>query len=353
MNQRTKKLLSEVKKDPWIAIEWKACHGNEALATEFIALIDDAIFEERTVEAIELAQIFRRLARRIKSRHITCQAEACLGSTFRLLGSYRIALDLLREAEHLAGSCDRCLGAICNRLAAVFAHQWEFGEALNQFEQALAHFQRADENKGISEALLGRSAVCRYLNRNTEGLENVTRAVDLMAPGMSPRYHIAAAVNAISLAAACDDRASYEQARCLVDQLREKLKGIPMNARACSILRWVRGLAFEKLGDIKNAVRCIESAISTLDRLHMLEEQKAAMADLARIRRKGKQVETNDRHILRLIEMTLRLESNEQVIQILERAKRDPSQENILAWRAALDARVPNLEVAPESAAAV
>ncbi|NJL28103.1 MAG: hypothetical protein HC897_09485 [Thermoanaerobaculia bacterium] len=179
------------------------------------------------------------------------------------------------------------------------------------------------------------------------------QATALLRGNMPSRYFVAAAVNALSLAVAIGKTENISAALAIVDAVRFKVRGTRSHSRALPILRWVRGMAFDRIDNAKEAVRSLESAIAALDRLGMIEEKKAAMADLARIRRKGKQVETNDRHILRLIEECLRLEEDVERMKILKRARRDPSEENLFAWRSSVLTCVPMLEPVGESGAIV
>ncbi len=357
MNQRTKQLIAQIEKDPWIALEWKACHSEE-VAEALVEVVDRTIFERDVKKALEYSYALRGLASRIGSDRIVCKAEACLGSTFRILDRYDLAIAQMEHAERLARSCDQhneCLGDVYKRRGTLSFYQYQYDESLSFLNAALTCFEEAPnkQEREISAVLLLRSGTSRLLGKNREGLRDIQEAVSLMTPTMPSRYFVAAAVNAISLAAACCDEEIYSLALSIADELREKVKGGELHPRVRGVLRWIRGLAFEKLCDQKNAVRCLESAISTFDRLGMVPEQKVAMADLARVRRKGKQRETNDRHILRLIEATLRLDVNEETARILARAKEDPSESNILAWRSALDSYVPNLEPVPEKKAVV
>lgn len=352
MDFRTKKLLTEIQKDPWLGMEWTACH-EEPIAEMYVILIDDAIFEGDRKKALELAYIFRGVSRRVGSRHIECKSEACLGSAFRFSHLFDLADEQLERARELVGSCHDCQGEVWKRRGAMLYYIAQYEESLGCYHRALGHMEQCGDKFKICDVLLGRAGVYRLLEGNSKGMEDVVRAIDLIFPEMPSRYYIAAAVNAISLAAGSDDEAAYVTAMAIAERLREKMKGIKIHSRVRGIVRWIRGLAFEKLRDITNGVRFLESAISTFERLDMREERKTAMADLARIRRKGKQRETNDRHILRLIEETLRLDVDEETVSILERSRSDPSESNILAWRSALDSYVPNLEPVPEKRAVV
>lgn len=352
MEPKIKRLVGEIIRDPWNAVFWPSCHRRE-VARELISLIDDAIFAAESSRAMEMAQIFRGLAGKIGDAHLQCKAEACLGSVLRSFGLYEHAEAQLRIAERLAGVCDDCLCGVYKRRSAVLAHRRLLDESLILFDRALTHAERANVAMEMCDCLIGQSAVCRFLDRNFEGFESVKKAVGLLKPEMPSRLFVAAAVNALSLAVAIGEEVKISAALALVDDIRSKMYGSRSHSRALPILRWVRGLAFDKLGKTATAVRLIESALPALDRLGMIEEKKAAMADLARIRRKGKQIETNDRHILRLIEECLRLERDIERLEILERARRDPSAENLLAWRSSANTCVPIFEPVGESSAIV
>ncbi len=351
VDRSTSHLIGHIRSDPWLVIEWKACR-NETIANAYIDLIDEAIFERDREEALQGAFTLRGLSRRI-NEHIACKAEACLGSAFCISGLSDLAFKQMNKALRLAGTCDDCLGTVNRRWGAILSDHCQYKEALKRLDKALMHFERINNNAEICLVLIARSGVFRFLDRSTEGMKSLSRALPLIEDGAPARRFVAAAVNAISLAAISDKRKEYGAALEIAEQLRSKIKGGRIHSSARGIIRWIRGLCFEKLCDTKNAIRCIESALSTFERRAMMPEAKVAMADLARIRRKGKQREVNDRHILRLIEATLRLDVDEEVEKILRRAKEDPSEQNILAWRDALHSYMPNLEPFPEEKAFV
>lgn len=353
VDQQTKQLIGHIKSDPWVAIEWKACHI-EKVATAYIDLIDDAIFQRDRVRSLQLAFILRGLSRKINDR-VACKAEACLGSAFGiLLNQFDLAVTQMEQSEAMAGSHDDCLGAVYSRWGLILFYQYQFDDALSYFDDALSRFENLGDEAAMCSALLHRSGTFRMLNKYAEGMESIKTALPLMKSETPSRFFMAAAVNAISLAAASDDTGNYNAALSIVDKLRDEIKGRGgMHSSARGVLRWVRGLAYEKLCDMKNAIRCTESALSTFERRAMREEKKVAMADLARMRRKGKQREVNNRHIRRLIDASLSLDIDEETEAILLRAKRNPSEENILAWRNSLESYVPSLEPEPEKKALV
>lgn len=352
MDAGVKRLISEITKEPWVAVFWPSCQ-KEKVVRELGRLIDDMIFDHEPLAALEMAEIFRGLSKRIKETHLQCKAEACLGSVFRLLGLYNFAEEQLRYAERLAASCDNCLCEVYKRWAVLFGYKNALDASLDFSDRALVHAEIANVAEETCDCLLSRGATCRLMGRNIEGFENVRRAVGLLSAEMPSRFFVAAAVNALSLAVASGEPSKVSLALTVVEDVRSKTHGSRAHSRALPILRWIRGLAFDKIGNSKEAIRSIEAALPALDRLQMIEEKKAAMADLARIRRKGKQLETNDRHIRRLIEECLRLERDIKRVKILERAKRDPSEENILAWRSSVGSYVPIMEPGVESKAIV
>ena len=333
MDQRMKNLIANIERDPWIVLDWKSCQSQE-VANYYIRIIDEAIFDMDYERTPELCAIFRGLARKLNDAHISCKAEACYGSMFRLLGHLDVAVERMKEAEKLGGKCSDCLGGVYKRWAAISANRRKLVESVDYYNLALIHFEKEGNEFEICDCLLGRSAARRFSEQNNEGFEDVARAVDMIGPEMPARFFIAGSVNALSLAAACNEVRITERALAIVEKLRERLKGVRLQTRVLGILRWVRGLALEVLGDIPSAVYWLESAIGTFDRLGMKEEQKTARADLARIRRKAKQKETNNRHIVRLIEQTLRLDVDERTEQVLRLALKNPSPENIQRWRA-------------------
>jgi tetratricopeptide (TPR) repeat protein len=350
MELRTRQLIRDVRANPWRAISWKSCR-KEAAGEALSQMIDDAIFEKELLQAFELACIYRGLAKEIANHHIKCKSEACLGSVLRSLGHLNEATLQMQRAEQLAGSCDDCLGSVYWRWAVLLCHQRSQEETLKYYDRSLMHLESIGDRVSMCRVFVNRSWACGCFHLAAEGFGNVKRGIDLIAGELPPRIFVTAGVNALASAVSLESKEKVVEALEMIERLKKETKGLHIHAKVRPMLRWIRGLAYEKLGDIKNAVRAIEYAISGLDRFGMIDEKKAAMADLARIRRKGKQLETNDRHIRRLIEECLRLEQDPEILKTLERARREPSEENLLAWRTKLDSRVPCLE--PETSAGV
>lgn len=342
MDPRTRQLSRDVRTEPWRAIAWKSCR-KEAAGEVLSQMIDDAIFENESTKAFELACVYRGLATVVAGDHVKSKAEACLGSALRSFGRMAEATLQMQQAEKLAGSCDDCLGNVCLRWAVVLCHQRSQEDALKYYARALAHFGRTGNQNGMCRVFLNRSWAHGYFHNAAAGFEDVKRAIGLITPDMPSRCFVTAAVNVLALAVCLGDEAKIKEAVGLVEDLKKLTKGLCVHAKARPMLRWIRGLGHERLGEVKEAVRALESAIRGLERFNMLDEQKAAMADLARIRRMGKQIETNERHIRRLIETCLRLETDPETIKILKRARRNPSIENLLAWRARAPSRIPSM----------
>lgn len=350
MDQRTKKLRSEVKRAPWIAIHWKACREDE-VANKLFSLVDEAIFELDPKRSLALGYALVGMANMKKDSHLMSKAAAALGSAFRSVGLLELALSQLHEAEDLAQSCSDCLGNVYKRRALVFDDQGALEQSLAQFDKAFSHFERISERAEKCATLLGRSHICRRLEYNQEGFTNVCQAFGLMTPEMPSRYFIAAAVNSLSLAVATGDSGNLTIAIQLIGDLRAMTKRYREHARTRAILRYVRGLAYDKAGNQKNATRTLENAISTLDRLRMLPEKKTAMADLARIRCKGRQIEPNERSIVRLLDQAIQLETDDEILALLEQARINPTERTILTWRSTLRSYVPSMEPIAESTA--
>lgn len=347
-------LAGLVRGNPWRVLQWKSCQKEkEYLASQFVSWIDDALFERDRELVFELSHILLGFSKNIdpKSSHVSCKAQLCLGSAFSTVNEFDLAWKKIKNAEALAGTCADCLGNVEKRKGYLSLYQSLFGDSIKSFDQALAHFEGLSDDMEICSTLLCRSATCRYVQKYAEGPRNIERALSLMTAKMPSRFFVTAAVNSISLSAASNDQTHFRFALELIEELRVILKEIRLHSRVRGVLRWVRGLLYDKLGDQRNSIRCVESAVDTFERLGMKEEKRVAMADLARLRRKGKQRETNDRHIKRLIDETLRFELDPKTRDLVRRASHAPTEENILEWRNSLSCYVPSLEPEPEELA--
>ncbi|NJL29072.1 MAG: hypothetical protein HC897_14905 [Thermoanaerobaculia bacterium] len=348
MGSKARQLIRDVRANPWRALTWRSCR--DAAAGEVLAqMIDEAIFEMKSLEAIKLACLYQGLAIEIGADHLKCKAEACLGSALRGLGLLEEASQQMQRAEELAAGCDDCLSNLYWRWGVVSCHQMARERGLSLLDRALMHAEKVGDDRCTTNVLLYRSWAHGYFHNAAAGFEDVKRAIGLITPEMPSRCLLTAAVNVLALAVGLGDEAEIRAAVRMIEELKTLAKGLQAHAKARPMLRWIRGLGYEKQGDVKEAVRALESAIRGLERFEMLTEKKAAMADLARIRRKGKQLETNDRHIRRLIEECLRLEQDPATVKVLERARREPSEQNLLAWRFKLPSRVPALEPVPSA----
>lgn len=343
MDSRTRQLIRDVRANPWRALTWRSCR-KEAAGEVLAQMIDEAIFEMESLGAIRLACIYQGLALEVGGDHVKCKAEACLGSALRSLGLLEAAAQRMQRAEELAAGCDDCLGNLYWRWGVVSCHQMAPEHGLSLLDRALVHAEKAGDDRCVSNVLLYRSWAHGFFDMYAAGFEDVKRAIGLIKPDMPSRCFVTAAVNVLALAVCLGDEAKVKAAVRMVEDLKTLTKGLYIHAKVRPMLRWIRGLGHEQLGEVKEAVRALESAIHGLERFGMLAEQKAAMADLARIRRMGKQLETNDRHIRRLVELCLRLETDPETIEILKRARRDPSIENLHAWRSRMPSRVPAMQ---------
>lgn len=350
MDQRTKKLLSDVRRAPWIAAQWKSCREDK-VAVKLFPLVDEAIFDRDFKRALALGHAFVGMANSKKDPHLRSKAAAALGSAFRAIGLLDMAIDQLNEAKNLARSCDDCLGNFHKRLAMVFHDKGDFEQALALFDQALAHFERTIDRSEICSVLLGKSHMHGRLRHSSQGFGNARDAIGLMNSEMPFRYFVSAAFNALALAADTGNAENVIEALRMIGDLRTMTKGHREHARTRAILRYVRGLAYDKAGNQKNATRTLENAISTLDRLRMLPEKKTAMADLARIRCKGRQIEPNERSIVRLLDQAIQLETDDEILALLEQARINPTERTILTWRSTLRSYVPSMEPIAESTA--
>ncbi len=98
-----------------------------------------------------------------------------------LLGNYREALNMGREAENLARQIDdkKELGVAFNSIANIYLYLSDFHKALNYALQAKAISESLGYQRGIASALVSIARVHRNLNEYEKALSNYKKAMEI------------------------------------------------------------------------------------------------------------------------------------------------------------------------------
>ena len=119
-----------------------------------------------------------------------------------------------------------------------------------------------------------------------------------------------------------------------VEEAQGLLRGTTDLERPSLILRWIRALLLALQGDLKSAGEIIDRIETRMRRLDMKPELKVLLADRARVARR-------QRTIKRIAHKAYAMEDIPRLMAVIEKVVDEPSQENVLAWRNALDSYVP------------
>lgn len=335
LENSAKNLLGRTDKDPWNCLVGRRpdSYRLHEVGVSLMNQIDHALLERDLDRAIYTGVIFEKWAE--WDLHFNCKAPAVMAAVYAVCGIYSEAEKKLMKAKERANrrKCKDCKAHFYKRNSVYLIHNGRPHDALDSYNHAVDLFEELNDPLQKAQCMIGRGAV-QYILRNYErGLTDQEQAIELLAP-FGSIFVIAASVNT---AAILTKMGKGDLAREKVDELQCVLEGIRNIERLKLVLRWIKALLLEETGkreDLKLAGQLLDRVETRMRKHDMTAEIRVLLADRARMAR-------DPNLIRRIASKAFDLELSPMVRGCIENVIRDPSRDNIVAWRDSLDSYVP------------
>lgn len=333
-----KNLVGRTERDPWNAIlgSRPEKYRISEVGLTLIEAVDFALFRRNLREAITSGVILEKWAGH--DLHFDCKAAAVMASVYSVCGLRLEAEKMLVKAKRHGApdsNCkEDCKAQYFKRNGTFLMYENRYRDACLLYGRSADLFLDLGEGKEAGKSLLNRGVALAAMKRFDDALEDENRALDLLGEEFS--FHIIAA--AVNIAAIFMELEQVDLALSQVSHVQDMLKGSDNLERPRLILRWIRALLLVLQGDLKNAGEMIDRVEVRMKRLDMKFEHRVLLADRARIARQPSIIK-------RIAKKAYDMEDIPSVRKIIETVMREPTRENILAWRSSLGSYIPPFPV--------
>ncbi len=227
-------------------------------------------------------QLALELAAKTGDSHAQAKAHGVMASAYRKVMVLSRCKSEIDAALRLAGSCPCCLSEIYRRLGGMVLFQRRFEEAKNWLDRAIAQYQELGDEDGIGRTLVSRGVAWWKLGDIDAALNDERKALQLLAPGTSEFFHLAALTNSAAFLATGEDR-HFAQADPFLDDLRARLAGVRGITAVRICLSWIHGLVLARLGERKRALQMLRKTRLRLLRRRQDADVVAITADISNL----------------------------------------------------------------------
>lgn len=326
-----KNLVGRTERDAWspMTSSRPESYRIPEVGLAYMEKIDHALFERDLDGAITTGVIFQKWAEH--DQHFRCKAPAVMAAVYAVCGIRAEAEKKLVVAKELvrAIQCQDCHAQYLKRAGTFFIHEAKYQEAHSAYSRSSDLFLDLGERREAGKSILNRGVSSALMHRYDDALRDQERALELLGDGFSIHIIIAS----INIAAVYTYLGQVDRALDQIDVSQEMLKGEGNAERPRLILRWIRGLLFEAEGKKKDAGEMLDRVEARMRRHDMRPELRVLLADRARIARRPSAI----RHIA---EKAHSLEDIPRIRTVIESVMKEPTRENILSWRSALNSYV-------------
>ena len=331
--QKIRSLVSRARKNPWQPILSRTAprYRIPEIGDLYIETIDESLFERRFDNAMRQVVLFEKWSE--TSRDYSPRAKAAFGTILLICEKMNLADREIRSAVTQAESVGSsiCVAECERRLGMLLWYQNRHRDAIGTYTSSLRRFEQEEDSRGVVINFINRGIAYWKLKKYDLALTDEEAAISLINETMPGFYVVAASLN---IAAIYASRGDHEMALQQIENTQAMIKGLDGMSRARLILRWIRGLLLESEGKLKRAIEMLERVDRQMVLLDMDIERRVLLADTARIAK-------NPDKIIRIAERAVRLEDSPHVTTIVNKVIKEPSYENVLAWRDALDTYIP------------
>ena len=326
-----KNLVGRTERDPWTVLIGSRPENYRIreVGLSLIEGVDFALFKRDFHEAITAGVILEKWAEH--DLHFDCQAAAVLSCYYSVTGLRSEAEKKLVTAKRkIPPDCDECKAQYLKRIGTFYLYEHRHQEAYKSYARSARLFLDLGYEKEAGKSMLNQGAALFFMKRLDDALRDERKALELLGEEFS--IHIIAA--SINIARILTELSQVELALSQIETTQEMLKGSERLERPRLILRWIRALLLEVQGDLKNAGQIMDRIEIRMRSLDMKAELRVLLADRARIARQPSVIK-------RLAKKAYDIEEIPRVKKVIEKVMNDPTRENILAWRTALDSYIP------------
>ena len=339
-NLATKNLVTRTETDPWNAVVGRRpnIYQIPQVGLSLIEQVDHALFERDMERAIRTGVILERWSQR--DPHFRTKAPAVMASIYTVCNLNEIAERKLREAKQRIEKrhCLECEGIYHQRFGVHLIYTNQPRESVTQYDKAVALFEEVDNSFEIAKSLMGRGVAKSILGYFEDALIDEERALDII--GSDRGVYIV--MGSINVSAILTKMGKSDIARQKIAETLEMVQGIGNMERPKLLLRWIKALLLEEKdsrNDLKLAGQMMDRIAVRMKKHEMKAELRVLLADRARIAK-------DPRTITRIARRAHELEETPHVIKLIEKVMREPTKDNIAAWRNALNSYVPPFPVA-------
>jgi tetratricopeptide (TPR) repeat protein len=291
--------------------------------------VDHALFERDLDEAISTGVVFQKWA--AHDFHFQCKAASVMAAVYavcRLRGEAEKKLVTAKQRLH--PDCKDCMAVHLDRTGTFLIYEARYQAAHAAYSRASDFFLDLGARRDAGRSILNRGVTLHLMNQHHEALKDEERALELLGD----EFNIYIIMASINIASILMHLGKADLALDQIEASQEMLAGINSPERPRLILRWMRALLLEAQMELKTAGEMLDRIETRMRGLDMTPELRVLLADRARIARRPDV-------IVRIARKAHAMEDVPRIMAVIEKVANDPSRENILAWRNALDSYVP------------
>lgn len=241
------------------------------------------------LSGLELLPQVSGLLGELDDRCITTQIKCCYATAHRLSERLDLAEKIFVEALSMTSECWACDADLNKRLSAVLRDQKRFAEALARLDRSIEIYQShhdpghdLDKN-GLGISLSDRGTVLFEMGQVAEAIEVISRALKVIDPRVSPKWHNTATFN---LAVGLAHSKRSDHFALAASHLSSRLSSYGRQRKASQErgkFYWLMGKLVFRLGSTRRGIELVRRGRADLLEIKMPQAFMAATSDLARM----------------------------------------------------------------------